>query len=90
MVCLLSELNPIISYLRLTVSGNRIDFLVDFLANLFPPFKQVMALLMSFTHASLSSRWVAWKKWSCFFSVVTLKTNCSENKNTVTKTRFWS
>ena len=49
------------SYLRLTVSGRRIDLRVDFLANFLPPSRQEMALLMSFTQASLSSRCVAWK-----------------------------
>ena len=51
------------------------DLRVDFLANFTPPCRQVMALLMSFTQDSLSSRWVAWKKWSWFLAVLSLKTS---------------
>lgn len=45
-----------ITNLRLIVSGSLIDFLVDFLANLWPPSMQWIAFLISRTQASLSSR----------------------------------
>lgn len=61
--------------LRLTLSGRRMERLVDLRANFLPPWMQLMALLMSLTQCSLSSTCDAWKKWSCFFSVVILKTS---------------
>lgn len=49
--------------------------LVDLRANFLPPWMQLIALLMSLTQCSLSSTCDAWKKWSCFFPVVILKTS---------------
>jgi hypothetical protein len=63
------------NYPKSIVSGRRMDRLVDFLANFWPPSIHLMAFLISRTQASLSSRKAAWKKWSCCLVVVIFNTN---------------